>query len=86
MPAWAPTAPPDIGASMNWASNVSRASFATWREDLGSILEQSIKIRLSSSCGRAPFAVIEVMVSLTIWGEGRLVIMTLCDMSGIWYT
>ncbi|KAG9868814.1 hypothetical protein KCU77_g70, partial [Aureobasidium melanogenum] len=44
-PAWAPTMPPDMGASMNLPWPEEWAALATSAEDIGSMVEQSMKRR-----------------------------------------
>lgn len=44
-PAWAPTMPPDMGASINLPWPVEWAALATSAEDMGSMVEQSMKRR-----------------------------------------
>ena len=73
VPAVAPTTPPDIGASTKLPCPFGRAddtAAATSRDDVGSIVEQSIKRR---GPGRAASFVLRIdsYADLTCCGSGR---------------
>ena len=53
VPAWAPTTPPDMGASTNRPWPVACTALATSRETVGEMVEQSRKRRGGESGGRA---------------------------------
>jgi len=58
VPAVAPTTPPDIGASTKWPCPFGRAddtAAATSREEVGSMVEQSMKSREFDRAGSFSF-------------------------------
>ena len=76
LPAWAATTPPETGASTNSLSSSFRTACAMVREVVGSMVEESMKRRSWWSFGSSPFVLMEAKTSLTIFGEGRQVMMT----------
>ncbi len=75
VPARAPTTPPDIGASTNLPCSVQWTALATPLEDVGSIVEQSMKSLscvdvLGNTGSSRPWKTI-----LTCEGSGRTVMM-----------